>query len=301
MRFFTTLFYIFTASLLFAQGPTKTNVYLFDLSINKERSYDLTNPKFLTQFNQNGYNNQPGFIGNDQLMITVQFPGDSQTDLYKLDLRKWEKTRFTATAESEYSARLMPSTGASSNNQHISCVRVETDGNATQVLWKYPLNQSDDGNRLLSDLTAIGYYDWSSRDKLAAFIVGEPHSLVAVDRRNDEVIKITENIGRCIQHFPNGDIAFVHKTSEDSWLLKRLNMATYEPELVTAMLDGAEDFVILRNGTVIMGKGSKLYKFNRLMDIEWKEIADLAHLGIKNISRMAVNVGEGRMAIVSGE
>lgn len=297
MSILKTLFFCLFSMALSAQGPTNTNIYLFDLGVNAQRNYEVTNPRFLTNFNKYGYNNQPTFLKNDLMMITVQFPSEKQTDLYKLDLRNKIKTRFTATAESEYSPQLMP--GVVGQPKQISCVRVSADGNAIQNLWQYPYDQSGDGNVMVPTINPIGYYAWSSINKLAAFIVGEPHSLVSVDRRNDETVAVTERIGRCLQAFSNGDVAFVHKVNDRTWLLKRLNMATFQPELITAIPVGVEDFVILTNGTIIMGNGSQLFKFNRLIDVEWKAFQDLSKFGIKKITRMAVSPHNGRIAIVS--
>jgi len=295
----TSLLILFTlfAWTLTAQAPPNTNVYLFDLMDTDTTGYKLSHPKFLTNFNSSGYNNQPVFVGNDKIMLTVQVPGEKQTDFYHLNLTDKIKTRFTGTYESEYSAELMPV--STTEDFQISCVRVATDENKTQYLWKYPVDRSSEGAAILEDLTGVGYYAWSSPSKVALFVVGEPHTLVAVDLDTKDQVTITSNIGRCLRRFSNGDIAFVHMVDEKTWLLKRLNMSTYQPELVTAMLEGVEDFTLLKDGTVIMAKGSKLYKFNRNKDISWKEIADLSRFGIRNISRLAVNFKENKIALVN--
>ncbi len=284
---------------LVAQGPPNTNVYLFDLGASDSDSYHLTQPKFLTSFNASGYNNQPAFVDNDEMMLTVQVPGETQTDFYHLDLTNKVKTRFTGTYESEYSAEFMPTLRDRSIGPQVSCVRVATDENQTQYLWQYPFDRSSEGSAILEDLTGVGYYAWSSIDKIALFIVGEPHTLVAVDLTTNDQVTITSKIGRCLRRFSNGDIAFIHMIDEKTWLLKRLNMSTYQPELVTAMLEGVEDFTLLNDGTFLTAKGSKIYKFNREKDISWKEIADLSYLGLRNISRMAVNPNGNKIALVN--
>lgn len=291
---------LFFTQLRAQEAPPNTNVYLFNLSKGAD-SYNLAEPRFLTQFNQYGYNNQPRFIGNSSLLLTVQIPGDPQTDLYLLNLEESIKTRFTATNESEYSPQMISGKtgGGEMGSSRISCIRVATDDQSTQYLWEYPLDRSSQGKAILEDLTGIGYYAWSGTNKLALFVVGEPHTLVVANLATGDQITVTSGIGRCLQRFPNGDVAFVQMIDDKTWLLKRLNMATYQPELVTAMLEGVEDFVLLNDGTVLMGKGSKLYKFNRNEDISWKEVADLSNHGIRNISRMAVSFDGSQLAIVN--
>ena len=284
---------------LAAQAPPNTNLYLFDLVPTDSNDYKLSKPTFLTKFNSSGYNNQPFFVENNKIMLTVQVPGEQQTDFYQLDLTDKRKTRITGTYESEYSAGLIPNFSSNSLDLKISCVRVATDEHKTQYLWQYPLDRSDSGSAILEDLTGVGYYAWSSKSKVALFIVGEPHTLVAADIETNDQVTITSNIGRCLRRFPNGDIAFVHKIDEKTWLLKRLNMSTYQPELVTAMLEGVEDFELLGDGTILMAKDSKIYKFNRRKDISWKEIADLSLYGLRNISRMAVNQSRNKLVLVN--
>ncbi len=302
-----TLFLIFFSGILMAQAPPNTNVYLFDLLNTDTNGYQLLQPKFLTNFNASGYNNQPVFINNDEMMLTVQVPGETQTDLYHLNLADRVKTRFTGTYESEYSANPVPTlldnipvlAAKHSSTSRISCVRVATDENQTQYLWQYPYDRSGEGSAILENLTGVGYYAWSSASKVVLFIVGEPHTLVAVDLKTNDQVTITSNIGRCLRKLPNGDIAFVHMIDEKTWLLKRLNMTTYQPELITAMLDGVEDFALLRDGTFLIAQGSKIYKFNRNKDITWKEIADLSRYGLRDISRMAVNRAGTKIALVN--
>jgi len=299
MRTNIILLLIFFSGTLLAQAPPNTNVYLFDLITSNTDGYKLGQPKFLTNFNASGYNNQPVFINNDEMMLTVQVPGETQTDLYHLNLAERVKTRFTGTYESEYSAGLMPTLQDKTSSPQISCVRVATDENKTQYLWQYPYDRSSEGSAILKNITEVGYYAWSSVKKVVLFIVGEPHTLVAVDLKTNDQVTITPNIGRCLRKFPNGDIAFVHMIDENTWLLKRLNMSTYQPELVTAMLEGVEDFALLKDGTVLMAQGSKVYKFNRNKDISWKEIADLSKYGLRNISRIAVNAAGNKVALVN--
>lgn len=293
------IFLILLSWTLSAQAPPNTNVYLFDLVSTDSDNYNLTQPKFLTNFNAGGYNNQPTFINNDEMMLTVQVPGEKQTDIYHLDLAKKIKTRFTGTYESEYSAEYITNRTGVKTDSQISCIRVATDENQTQYLWQYPYDRSHEGSAILEDLTGVGYYAWSSSTKLALFIVGEPHTLVAVDLSTNDQVTITSKIGRCLRRFPNGDIAFVHMIDEKTWLLKRLNMSTYQPELITAMLEGVEDFALLKDGTILMAKESKIYKFNRAKDISWKEVVDLSHLGLRNISRMAINANGDKIALVN--
>ena len=89
--------------------------------------------------------------------------------------------------------------------------------------------------------------------------------------------------------------------NDKTWLLKELNTDIFESRLITATLQGSEDFITLLDGTIIMGKGSKLYKFNKLKDISWLEIADLSNYGIYDITRLALNINQSKIVIVNKE
>lgn len=51
-----------------------------------------------------------------------------------------------------------------------------------------------------------------------------------------------------------------------------------------------EDFVVLFDGIYLMGKGSKLYKFNCFCDEDWIEIVDMCYYNIINIFCLVVSL-----------
>ncbi len=280
----------------FGQPLPNTNIMLFDFNQLNDTVIELSNPKFITDFNKDGYNNQPYFMADNELYITAQMPDDStQTDIYALDLETKSITRVTATVESEYSPTFVPPLGRAQSYE-FSVVRVEEDG--SQVLWKYPMNRKNEGKKVLENINNIGYHYWADYRDLAAFIVGEPHKMLLIDSRNQTSQYVTSNIGRCFQDLPDGSIAFVEKMAGDIWLLKKLNTRTLRTSLITATLSQSEDFVTLRDGTIIMSNGTALYKFNQRKDTTWRKIADLSYYGMKGITRMAINGAQNKLAIV---
>jgi hypothetical protein len=70
------------------------------------------------------------------------------------------------------------------------------------------------------------------------------------------------------------------------------------PQKIIETIPGSQDFALLPDGTFIMARGSKLFKFNRFMDENWIEIADLRYYDIKNITRLAIS-GSYKIAIVA--
>ncbi|MEM9886672.1 MAG: hypothetical protein AAF849_12340 [Bacteroidota bacterium] len=274
-----------------------SNIFLFDMKKKSEREFTFENPRFLTYFNENGYNNQPTFINNGELYISVRYPNQEQTDIFLLDLYRKTKSQVTETVESEFSPTLMPDLFS------FSAVRVEQNGD--QRLWQFPTDRLDNGKPVFKYVTNIGYHHWISSRRVALFLVGsnETNELAMADVATDQVTKILSNIGRCFQSMPNSrNLLFVHKVSPRTWYIKKLN--TYDQynkgEIVAQTLPGSEDFVILEDGTFIMGNGSKLFKFHPSFDNEkgWQEIADFEYYGIRNITRLAVS-DDGKIAVVT--
>lgn len=289
--FFVALALFFFQNLT-AQDLPNTNVYALDMTF-RDTLVQFTNPKFLTDFNKNGYNNQPAFLSNSELLMTVQLEGDSQTDIYLFDLANKTKVRMTKTAESEYSAKPAP------GDLYFSVVRMETDAEQSQRLWQYPLDRADSGRPVFRFLRGIGYYQWLDRFTVALFNVGATNNYLTIgNTRDGSTRQMAPNIGRCFQVSPSGRLVFVHKVTKDRWVLKAMDKSTMQTEEIIRTLPGSEDFVILKNGALLMGKGSRLYTFHPNRDKDWMEMVDLKNLGIYNITRL--DARGNKLVLVNG-
>jgi len=287
---FTTLVFSFLMSGM-AQDIPISDVYAFSMKKLDDTTYNFSNPRFLTNFNVDGYNNQPFFVGANEIYLTVQFPDEVQTDIFSLNLENNQLTQITATVESEYSPTLMPT------RNEFSSVRVEADGQSTQRLWKFPMNRSTVGEPVFRNIPGVGYHHWVNQYKAALFVVGQPTTLVLANTLTGSTIQLMEDVGRGMNRLPGDNLAFIHKMNDQTWMLKEMDTYTYRAKDIVRTLPNSEDFLYLDDGTYIMGNGSKLYKFNKLTDQYWVEIADFRYYGIKNITRLALS-SNGTIAIV---
>ncbi|MCB0706949.1 MAG: hypothetical protein KDC34_16655 [Saprospiraceae bacterium] len=287
-----------TVSLLFAgvlvAQPNPSNLYLFDLAKENDQSYALTKPTFLTPVNPGGYNNQPQFASSELLLFSSGAISDSfQTDIYALNLAQNTITKITETAESEYSPTLMP------DYFYFSAVRVEADPDQTQRLWQFPLDRLNNGKPVFPNIRNIGYHYWISRYKVLLYIVNSPNLLIIADTRDGSWEKVSSDVGRCFKRLPDGRVAFIQKESEDLWMLCALNTQDFTATGIVPVLAGVEDFVVLNDGSFLMGRGSRMYHFNpKAPEKGWVEIADLRDYGINAITRISTN-GNGRLVLVS--
>ena len=255
----------------------------------------LSSPKMLTAFNPIGYNNQPYWVSNDELYLTVRTLRDtSQTDIYALNLTKGTKMRVTATKESEYSPMLTP------NVYFFSAVRVEADADHTQRLWQFPIDRLEKGKPVFPTIRNIAYYQWINQKNVLLHIDSDPTLLIIANTTDGSYKKITSDVGRCFQRLKNGNVAFIKKESTNKWYLCELNLLdpNFAYKTITGVLNGSEDFAILDDGSFLMGNASKLYRFEPAKSERgWVEIADLRSFNIKSITRLAVS-GDGKLALV---
>lgn len=259
-------------SMVHAQLPN-TDLYMFSF-VESDKGLRLTSPKFLSGFNKTGYNNQPAFLSSNRLLVTTNARQKDQTDIILLDLDE-EKLRYiTKTSVNEFSPTLMP------DGRNISVIR--QDGK-DQWLWQYPRDQSDGGNKIFRTLNDVGYHCWFNNESVGLFRVTDPISFSIGNVKTQVVENVLNDIGRCLKLNDQGELVFVHKVTEDFWYLKSFNFSTNKIKIISEIDD--EDFEILSSGSYLIGKESKLYILQE-GDDNWKEVADLAEYGIKDITRI---------------
>ena len=265
---------------LSAQLPS-TEIYHFTIE-NTSQGLELTKPQYLTGFNQNGYNNQPLFFSDHEVYFTTDYYDSTQTEIAKFDLTNQVLTRITATLESEYSPTPMP------GQNEFTCVRVELDNNI-QSLTSYPLDGLGVPTRYLSNVINVGYHSWINNKELALFLVEAPNHNLAICEIDSEKRKvILDKIGRCLKTSETGNLLFVHKVQEDMWFIKSYNLNTSQSSIICQTPAGSEDFELLADGSILMGQGSKIMKFNPSISSEWETVADLKEYNISAVSRISV-------------
>jgi hypothetical protein len=277
---------LFFSKSIQAQKIDAHQILLFDLE-GDGNALSITDPKLLTGFNLNGYNNQPCFFSEQELWLTSQSSSDTtQTEIVALDLAQKRKTAVTRTQLSEYSPTPIP------NGKDWSAIVVEADG--TQRLWAFPRSGGGTGRVVLPDIKGVGYHVWMSETDLALFIVGEPHTLVYTNTKNQRRKQLASNIGRCLlKHPTNGKLYFVVKPTDQTWFIKTYDPITDKQEIICQTLPKSEDFALLPNGDILMAQDHKLYL--RAPET-WVQIADLSDLGVVKITRLAVR--DGKIALV---
>lgn len=275
----TILSFILSINLIFGQIP-KNDLILLDLKkVNQE--YIVNNPRLLNKFNLENYNNQPSFFNAHTIYFTAKTEGENQTDIYGIDLLRKKYWQVTNTPDGEYSPTLMPT-------QRFFSTIVQEEITNTQRLWEFPIDQSNGGRDLFPGITGVGYHCWLDKENVAMFIVGNPNQLILANRTTQEAKNIIDNIGRGLKKNKLGLLYFVHKSSDDNWIIKKYDPSNNSISSIVKTPGKTEDFELLSDETIIMAVGTDLFSFNPDYSTEWKKIASLAEYKIGDITRLAI-------------
>ncbi|MEP7323653.1 MAG: hypothetical protein ABI761_17135 [Saprospiraceae bacterium] len=268
-----------------AQAPV-SQVFLFDVQVLPTGQYGIYHPKLLTGFNPLGYNNQPYFISDNELVFTSMIPPATQTDIILLNINNLTRQQVTNTAWSEYSPTLMH------DKNHISVVRVDEPAdanhpNAVQRLYSYELKPQGKITSILPEMKNIGYHTWLDDKNVALFLVNKPNQLALVDITTRDPLVFTSDIGRCITGDDRGHLIYVHKITDKDWFIKDYDPVLQRASILAETVKGSEDFVLLPGGNILMGSGTKLFAISPATQKTWTEVADLKFYGIQAITRMS--------------
>ena len=283
------------AALQTATSPPDTEIYLSSLLMTAGQ-LSVGPPVNITS--NPGYDNQPSFAPDGRSVLFTSIRGGAQTDIYRYDIAAGRVARVTNTPESEYSPTVTP------DQAHISVIRVEADG--TQRLWRFTIDGTQP-ELVLADVKPVGYHAWADDHTLALFVLGQPATLQIADSRTGKADSLVPGINRSIQRIPGGrTISFVQRTpSAQQGGAPMLKISELDPAsrrvtpLVNAVAGAREaDCAWTPEGMLLMADKDVLYGWRR-GQAEWTRLADLAALGLRGVSRLAVSPGGDRIALVT--
>ena len=258
---------------------------------------------------RDGYDNQPAFEPGGQTLLYTSARNQTQTDIYRHDVRTGTTRQVTQTLSSEFSATPLPS-GDGFSSIHESA--------AAQQLWRF----DDDGTSrggILDGVQPVGYHAWADENMVVMFVLGgdgTPATLQLGDLRTGEAEVLAENPGRSLHKIPGRRaVSFVRKIDEDNWWIEAYDLDSGEFTRLLPTLPGREDYAWMPDGSIIMGDGSKLFLARPggnapvwspdgsllvtvSLTLPWTEIADLTDAGVIGITRLAINDTGTRIAIV---
>ncbi len=271
---------------VFAQAPA-TDIYLAPLSTVAGKPV-LGIPVNVTH--RPGYDNQPAFLPDGSGMLYTSVREDGQADIWRYDPATGTSSRVTTTPESEYSPTPLPSSPG------FSVVRVEAD--STQRLWAF----APDGSTprlLLPGVKPVGYHAWSDRGDVALFVLGSPPTLQLVPAGDTAPIEVARDIGRGLQRVPGERRILFAQRDSAGFVITSLNL---DDRAVTAVVRAPlNDFFAYTGGALVAADSTRLLRFRPGVDSAWIPGDDLAALGIRRVTRIAVSPRGDYVAFVADD
>lgn len=268
---------------VYCQGLPATGLFSFQISKTVEDSISLNDPRYLTSFNEGGYNNQPHISDEGIVYFSIRFVGENQNDIYALDLAAQSRYRITSTDESEYSPWL------DASGKYIYCVQTDLREPPRQRLWKYPADRKDFGYAIWQTDEQVGYYAPIGDQQFAVFTVAEKNTLHFLDLSNGHSHPVVENIGRCLRTNEKGELYFIHEQTEQLHYLKVFAPGLEKSRILTRMPLDVQDFC-LWDDKIWYGQDSQLKYFDPSSGTH-HTLRDLSKYGIEKISRLDIRNG----------
>ena len=273
-----------------ATAQPGTEIYLFDLTI-KRGDVTIQNPKNIT--NRKGYDNQPFFHPDKNILYFVSANEEGRTDIIEYDYLSGTNKKFTQTHDREYSPTVTP------DKQFISCI-LQRDG-GQQDLVKYPITGGEPS--VIIDDLVVGYHAWADINKVVVFTLPQPFKLQLIDVSTKSYSVIAEQIGRSLHKIPGQKaISFLQKKTEDEWTVNRLDTDTKAISMLTKSLPGGERHMAWTpDGKIITSDDQKLYFFDPGKSKTWGQVALKSDVLLSGFSRMAISADGKTLALVVSE
>jgi hypothetical protein len=272
-----------------AQGAG-SEVFLFKILEHKGSDLLLDRGKNITK--NPGYDNQPSFSFNSDSILYVSSRRGKATDVYEYSLRTGRTVRITSSVDGEYSPRALDA-------NTITFIR-EGKGQEMTV-WKYDRATKKE-SLALHIKEPIGYYAWNYKgDALVwvryAFMARWVNSKKGINEfvMDHVVPSIPQNI------LGTSKFSFMHRQANDDLWIKEFDPITRSIRPIVKPKDEKKNYCWMTDGSLLIGSGSKLYRFDAKTDKDWVMVADLQSFGIKDITRMAVSFDGKSLALVSNQ
>jgi hypothetical protein len=228
------------------------------------------------------------------LILFTAIDSTGQADIWSYSLGTGERKNITRSApESEYSATVLPSLA------RFSAIRVEAD--STQRLWSFDSGGANP-EVVLRDIHPVGYHAWLDEDRLALFVLGDPATLQIASVAEGTAQVVAEDIGRSVHRIPGREtVSFVQWVAPGTGWINEYDPDTGETRPLAPLLEENEFYAWTPGGTLVMGQGSRLFRWTPDESETSEEIADLESAGILEISRISLSPDGGWLAVVGAD
>ena len=284
------LFVLFNCTKFIAQSDSE--IFLLDIKFKQDK-IEISNVKKIS--NNKGYNNQPIFVSNDKILFTSE--RDFQNDIVQYDSSKKSLKYLTNTQTSEYSPIRY-------KKNKVSAVSLDKKGE--QYLRIYNI-KNNTYNIPFTD-KIVGYYNYSKQIKnliISSVLENNELVLYTSNLKTKEHTYVDNNTGRSIHNIPKykfGQEKISYISKKDSiWDINYVDLSSYKTKTITTTLNNNEDICWFKDGSILTSYKNNLYIFNSKLSKNWKLLCSLEEYGITNISRIAINPDNDKLALVNSK
>jgi len=284
------LIVLFNCANIIAQSDSE--IFLLDIKFKQDK-IEVYNVKKIST--NKGYNNQPIFVSNDKILFTSE--RNLQNDIVQYDSAENSLKYLTNTLTSEYSP-----IGYEKNK--VTAVSLDKKGE--QYLRIY--NIKDNTFKIPFKDKIVGYYNYSKKIKnqiISSVLENNELVLYTSNLKTKEHTYIDNNTGRSIHNIPKNKfgvekISYISK-KDSIWNINYVDLSSYKTKTITTTLNNNEDICWLKDGSILTSHKNNLYIFNSKLSKNWKLLCSLEEYGITNISRIATNPDNDKLALVNSK
>jgi hypothetical protein len=284
------LIVLFNCTKLIAQSDSE--IFLLDIKFKQDK-IEISNVKKIS--NNKGYNNQPIFVSNDKILFTSE--RNLQNDIVQYDSSENSLKYLTNTLTSEYSPIRY-------KKNKVTAVSLDKKGE--QYLRIY--NVKDNTFKIPFTDKIVGYYNYSKKIKnqiISSVLENNELVLYTSNLKTKEHTYIDNNTGRSIHNIPKnkfGEEKISYISKKDSiWNINYADLSSYKTKTITTTLNNNEDICWFKDGSILTSNKNNLYIFNSKLSKDWKLLCSLEEYGITNISRIAINPNNDKLALVNSK
>ena len=284
------LIVLFNCTKFIAQSDSE--IFLLDIKFKQDK-IEISNVKKIS--NNKGYNNQPIFVSNDKILFTSE--RNFQNDIVQYDSSKKSLKYLTNTLTSEYSPIRY-------KKNKITAVSLDKKGE--QYLRIYDIK--DNTFKIPFTDKIVGYYTYSKQIKnliISSVLENNELVLYTSNLKTKEHTYVDNNTGRSIHNIPKykfGQEKISYISKKDSiWNINYVDLSNYKTKTITTTLNNNEDICWFKDGSILTSHKNNLYIFNSKLSKNWKLLCSLEEYGITNISRIAINPDNDKLALVNSK
>ncbi|MFD0797485.1 nuclear transport factor 2 family protein [Maribacter chungangensis] len=239
--------------------------------------------------NNEGYDNQPSFLDNDNILYAST--RNNQTDIAVYNISTGKKTWISDTpGGSEYSPLKIPGKAA------VSAIRLDSDG--LQRLYEYDL-QTGEFNELIKDLK-VGYHVWyNDHIIVCTVLVANRMDLVVVDLKKGANTTVAQYVGRSLHKIPNTNLVSYISKADKTFKIKSLDPIKGTIKKLNAIWNGRDDIAWLSPHTILATNDKAIVQVPADTTGIWHVFHQPDASELYKMSRMAISPDGKKLAVVA--